>query len=184
LTSLQIIGINDLLNENFHKNRAVALTFDDGYSDVFNNAYPVIKEMQVPFAVFITTDFIGQNKYMTADQVKALAHDPLCTIGSHSITHPIMRSLPIDLAKAEIKQSKEFLENFIQRGVNYFAYPYGSIYACSGRDTRLVRNAGYLAAFSTIKAGIHKIQDGNKFFIPRINVNEENYREIVKRITG
>jgi len=48
---------------------SVAITFDDGYRDIFTNAYPIIKELNVPVTVFLTSDCMGNNKMLWTDVV-------------------------------------------------------------------------------------------------------------------
>ncbi|MEX0902959.1 MAG: polysaccharide deacetylase family protein [Pseudohongiellaceae bacterium] len=46
-----------------------SITFDDGYADVFRNAYPVLKRMGIPFAVFVVSDFVGTNRMHIHDEL-------------------------------------------------------------------------------------------------------------------
>jgi len=45
----------------------IAITFDDGYKDIMNNVLPIIKELEVPVTVFLTSDCIGNNKMLWTD---------------------------------------------------------------------------------------------------------------------
>lgn len=49
--------MQDRLSSNHGKERFVCLTFDDGYTDTLTTAYPILKEENIPFCVYITTDF-------------------------------------------------------------------------------------------------------------------------------
>lgn len=142
------------------------LTFDDGYKGVIKYAYPYLKEKQIPFAVFITTDYIGKTGYMTWEDICCLKDEPLCCIGAHTCTHPKLRD--IKEADWEIEQSKRILEAKIGKKIEYFAYPYGNLYACSLSNIRQVKRAGFQMAFSTIDASLNSISCLNAFFIPRV----------------
>lgn len=151
----------------------IILTFDDGYSDIYTTVYPFLARRGIPFCVFIVTKFIDKEKYLSSDQIKILAQEPLCTIGSHTLSHPLLRFEGDNNALKEIRDSKQILEQLTNRDINYLAYPYGSIYACSSRDRKLAHNAGYIMAFSTLNShlSIEALED--KFFIPRINFSEK-----------
>ena len=175
------LSIENLYNLNFDRSKKfVCLTFDDAYSEVFEDIYPYFIENNIPFSVFVTTDFIGEKGYLTLEQLKVLSMEKLCTIGAHSITHPLLRRLDNITSEKEIKKSKERLEYLLNIKVDFFAYPYGSVYAVSRRDINNVKKSGYKAAFSTISADVSIDRISNqKYFIPRININDnwENYIE-------
>jgi peptidoglycan/xylan/chitin deacetylase (PgdA/CDA1 family) len=142
------------------------LTFDDGYGDVVKNVYPLLKESVTPFCVFITTEFVGKQGYLSWEDVKMLSKEPLCTIGAHAKTHPLLRKCDEVKAEDEIVGSKYALESKINRSVDYFAYPYGSVYACSSRDIILAK--AYKKAFSTLNGRINK--SSSPWFLPRITI--------------
>ena len=107
-----------------------------------------------------------------------LAKEPLCTIGFHSKSHTLLRLLSKDESKIEM--NKEPLERIIAKKIEYFAYPYGSYYAVARRDIEFINSGTYRMAFSTIKASVNaKVLHDFRGFIPRININEKNYKEYV-----
>lgn len=154
------------------------ITFDDGFSDIYTNAYPVLKVYNIPFCIFITTGYINKENYLTFDMLKSFTSEPLCTIGSHTISHPLLRYERNIISCGEICKSKSVLEEYIGKEVQYFAFPYGSIYACSMKDVRNVQKAGYNMAFSALNSHLSEKAINSKFFIPRINVNEKNYLDM------
>lgn len=87
---------------------------------------------------------------MTSAQLHELASAKDVTIGGHTRSHPILASLDLDQACAEISGGKSDLEDIVQRELKLFAYPNGK----HGRDFRdehtvLVREAGFKAAVAT-----------------------------------
>lgn len=63
--------ISDIENNNVNANK-VALTFDDGYVDFYEKAWPLLKKYNVPATVYITTEFIEKKQWMWPDKVRVL----------------------------------------------------------------------------------------------------------------
>lgn len=146
---------------------AFAITFDDVYENVYTNAYPILKRYRVPFTLFVSTGLINQSGYLTSSQLQELSQDALCTVGAHTVNHVRLRTA--NKPYEEIIMSKRELENMIGKKVEFFAYPYGSIFACSKRNIKQVKKGGFLAAFSTMKGYIPLNFDNHRFFLPRNN---------------
>lgn len=86
---------------------------------------------------------------LTTTQLRELSGE-LVTIGAHTVTHPILSSVDLETARSEIRQSRQFLENTLQKPVAQFAYPNGAPgvdYAAQHRE--LVAEEGFEIALST-----------------------------------
>jgi peptidoglycan/xylan/chitin deacetylase (PgdA/CDA1 family) len=102
---------------------------------------------------------------MTRTQVRELA-DAGMGIGAHTMTHPILRTLPDAAARTEIEGSRAELERIIDRPIRAFAYPNGRPGEDYGdRDRRLVESLGFDFAVSTRKAVARRTSD--VFQLPR-----------------
>ncbi|MEY3296799.1 MAG: Poly-beta,6-N-acetyl-D-glucosamine N-deacetylase [Cyanobacteriota bacterium] len=130
--------------------KPVVLSFDDGYAGHYEHVLPLLQKYQMPavFFVFpgkIDGEIVGRST-LTWDQVKAMAADPLITIGSHSVTHPpdLREFSDADLAY-EMTESKRRLEEMLGEPVHYFSYPAGHY---DERVAQAAADAGYLAAFT------------------------------------
>lgn len=154
------------------KNNNVFITFDDGYKGVYEYVYPICQKYQIPFCVFITIEYIDKKGYLGRDQLIELSNCKLCTIGAHTISHPKLRYLNDEDISKEVVESKRLLEKIINKNVDVFAYPYGSVYAVDNRSIEAVKNAGYNIAFSTLKSHNVNLEEA-RFFLPRININEK-----------
>jgi peptidoglycan/xylan/chitin deacetylase (PgdA/CDA1 family) len=126
--------------------KSVLLTFDDGYSDFYSAAFPVLKKENFNATAFIITDFLGdaKNQYMTWAQVKQLDSSGLITIGSHTLHH--VNVATSKNAVAEIDDSKTMLTTFLGHPITTFAYPGGSF---NNQAVDLVDQASYEMAFTT-----------------------------------
>ena len=133
----------------------ICLTFDDGYLDTYEYAYPVLKERQVPFCVYLTRDFYrGTAKphwnswvdMMGEEHILALAADPLCTMGVHTCSHPHLSQLTEREQRQEIADCKADLERLIGKPIRHFASPYGDY---NEETLRIVRDLGFETAVTT-----------------------------------
>ena len=59
--------------------------------DAYMNAYPFLKRYNIPFTVYITTNFIGKEGYIGNSELKVYSEDPLVTIGFHTQSHSKLR---------------------------------------------------------------------------------------------
>jgi peptidoglycan/xylan/chitin deacetylase (PgdA/CDA1 family) len=138
----------------------VAVTFDDGFQSVLENALPELALRRIPITIFIPTDCLGQSPswltesddslskqvVMSVDQLKSLDAN-LVSLGSHGCTHSNLLLLEEEEARMEIYQSKQCLESHSKRRVDTFAFPYG---AFDQRHVKLARQAGYERVFSIL----------------------------------
>jgi peptidoglycan/xylan/chitin deacetylase (PgdA/CDA1 family) len=117
----------------------VAVTFDDGYSEVFSAAWPVLKDLAIPATVFVATGFLeGESEApiresastegaraqpLTWDQLAEMTETGLVSAGSHSHTHRNFDTLSAADAEDEVTRSKRILEHRTGATVDVFAYP-------------------------------------------------------------
>ena len=146
------------------------VTFDDVSDNFYTNAYPFLKQENIPFILFITTDFVGRPGFLSKEQLLELDKDDLCTIGAHTLTHPMLRNS--EKMKEELTESKRLLEEMLGHSVVFMAYPYGRRSSVSRKVMREARNAGYKCAFGTIQSPISDKSSRNLFYIPRIVRNK------------
>ncbi len=129
--------------------KPILLTFDDGYGGHYKYVYPLLKKYRYPAVFAIYTAKVGVNTgrtHVTWEQLRQMAVDPLVTISSHSVTHPLdLRPLSDNQLQIEIMLSKRILESQLGIPIRYFTYPSGKFDA---RVTNLVGEAGYEAALT------------------------------------
>lgn len=174
-------AINEV--ESFKNEKNISITFDDGYRGVYKYIYPICKKYNIPFTIFVTLNFIGRDEYLNIEELKELDRDKLCTIGSHTFNHPFFRALNKENKFYEIAESKAELERLLGHEIEIFAYPYGSLAAVDYDTIKSVEAAGYKKAFSTLQTFYTKeLQEELKYFIPRININDESVSRLIDQI--
>lgn len=206
----------------------VVFTLDDGYIDNYTIAYPILKKYNVPFCIYVATDFpdrkaelwwyaledfllensevklangivlqtktkkqkelafceirkillskrgvdvstalrsvissfdIDIQRYvrteaMSWNQIEELSKDSLCTIGGHTVSHPVLSSLDENEVYREIKEGVELLSNHISKPIEHFAYPFGSRNEASEREYSIAELFGFKTITTTINGTI------------------------------
>lgn len=164
-----------------YKNPCV-ITFDDGLSDIYKVAYPELKKRGIPFTVFIITDLLGTEGYITIEELKELAINPLVTIASHGLTHDILKGLDIEKQKKELIQSKTRLEELCGREIKCFAYSHGQ-YDEKTLDI-LNKEKCYEYAFVAGGGVTNIITKNNNYTLPRLNCEDNLYNFSIKNKLG
>ncbi|OGR41473.1 MAG: hypothetical protein A2X35_10720 [Elusimicrobia bacterium GWA2_61_42] len=139
--------------------KAVLITFDDGYENNYLHAWPILRELGAKANVFVVFNTIGKANLWhnpasepwvnmaTLAQLKEMQESGVIEYGSHTMNHPHLSALNLDDAAWEMAESKRQLEAAFGREMCAFAYPYGDgAYAPAIREKAL--EAGYLFDFS------------------------------------
>lgn len=115
--------------------RSVIITFDDGFQDFADAAWPVMAKHHYRPIVYLPTAFVGRTEgwrgiadppraLMGWGTIKALARDGV-VFGSHTVHHPNLDALTAEEAEVELVRSRSEIEDRIDRPVRHFAPPYG-----------------------------------------------------------
>ena len=176
--------------------RYFCVTFDDGFKNFFTNAVPVLKEMDVPAAFFLPTEYIGldldahweqiepfykrsyvdnerQFEFLDWDECRQMAAAGF-TLGSHTHSHRRLTDLQPAEAELELSLSKQIIESQLGRPCRHFCCPWGK----PNKDfdpalhPDMARRLGYVS-FLTTKLGWNLPGD-SAFGIARISSNPEN----------
>lgn len=202
----RVVAMDELMNEINHntiKPHSIALTFDDGHGDFYENAWPILKKYQVPASLYITTGFVNGDLWLWPDLLKfailncknkkihlepignlslekehltnswhllgdycltletqkridfihafacaanvLLPENPVVpftpvswqqltemqrdglNIGSHTVSHPILKSLPISEVKYELASSAQMIADKLRIFPKGICYPNGRL---------------------------------------------------------
>ncbi|MBI3039160.1 polysaccharide deacetylase family protein [bacterium] len=130
--------------------KPVVVSFDDGYKNVFTNAFPIMQKFDFVGVVCVYPKFIGSGNAMSWENLKELALAGW-TIECHTFSHRNMGDLPSSLDKRkavlqdEISRPKQLIEKAIGKPVLFITWPYG-VY--TEETERFAKKAGYLGAFT------------------------------------
>jgi peptidoglycan/xylan/chitin deacetylase (PgdA/CDA1 family) len=161
--------------------RELAITFDDGYRDNFENALPILESLSLPATFFIVSGWVGtdvvpfwdrrlgvRHPWMTWNQLRTL-HGKGFEIGAHTRTHVDLGMVAPGDARDEIAGARADIEGQIGAAVASFAYPFGGRDHMSRANRTLVREAGYRCCCSGFGGTIASGTD--PFHLPRIPVS-------------
>jgi peptidoglycan/xylan/chitin deacetylase (PgdA/CDA1 family) len=160
--------------------RAVAITFDDGYDDTLE-AIELLCERGLRATVYVTTGQVGAKSMIGRDQLRLLADWPdAVELGAHSVTHPRLDELSLSEMESEVCDSKRQLEQLLGRRVETFAYPHG---AYDRRVREAVMAAGFQSA-AAVKNGLSHRED-DPYALARVTVMATtSARRIEMLLTG
>lgn len=221
------------------------ITFDDGYEDNYTYAYPILKELQIPFTIYVSVDLINDHKpiwnypllieriirkndnlvlgngqiltcttlkekndafihlknwlfslhynslrdefvnvlgtYLTDDifevntltwhQLQEMANNPLCTIGSHTMSHCRLVMKDNDSLMHELYDSKRILSEKLGVEIEHLSYPYGWITDVSEEAIEIAKRAGYKTGLRSFGGPVRR-KDNDLFNVKRIMVTE------------
>lgn len=92
--------------------------------------------------------------FLSWEQLKQMAADPLCMVGVHTVSHAMLATLPLQEAEWEIRSAREEIENRLGVRVEHIAYPYGSPEACGPREFELAQRLGFAIGMTTLRGNI------------------------------
>ena len=158
--------------------RPVLITFDDGYKDFAEHAWPILRAHDFSAEVFIVTDLVGGNAnwdasygtpapLMSAIEIAMLAAEGV-SFGSHLASHPRSDELSTRELAEELTRSRAHLEKWLNRSITSFAAPFG----CLNQRLRiLAAECGFKTGFGTISGAANLKCD--LLNLPRIEVRGE-----------
>jgi peptidoglycan/xylan/chitin deacetylase (PgdA/CDA1 family) len=156
--------------------RPIVLTFDDGYEDFLEWAWPICARHGFSAVLFVVADHVGgTNAWDSADsgeevrllgwpELRALAEDGV-VIGSHTASHPRLAEISPSDALREMARSRAEISRRLGVQVDALAYPYGDF------DTAVRRLAGAAGYTFAVTCEVRRAEFGDSLLtLPRIEV--------------
>ena len=119
---------------------------------------------------------------LSINEVQEIAKSPYVTIGSHTVSHPILTNCSDEKASFEISSSKNKIENWLNTAVDSFAFPNGNF---SQREIQYLKQFGYQLAFTTQPKYLTESIIKEPYTLPRFEVLENvSFAENICRMSG
>lgn len=178
-------SVESAIDESTRSKKVICLTFDDGYQNFADFAYPVLEKHDQVATVFLVSDLIGKTnqwdveigdvteKLLDSDTIQMLAIKGI-EFGSHTATHARLTKVIQNKVEQEVRQSKEAISELLGRDCTVFCYPYGS----QNEAVRsIVRNSGFKLACS-VEKGWNRTET-DPYRLKRVNVRRDTSTPIL-----
>ena len=205
-----------LSNTSRVRRKQINISFDDGFRDVYEYAFPILRKEQIPFTLFLTagmpdgmahlwwlelekrvntpkefesamrevydsgqnmSDFfcrqyntrldqsLTQRESLSWEQLREMVESGLCTIGSHTYSHPALTRISEERIREELALSRQQIVEHLGVEPFYFSYPHSME---SPEIQAFLKQSGYKAAFMGYGGSVRKGDNPfklNRFFI-------------------
>ncbi|TAJ31154.1 MAG: polysaccharide deacetylase family protein [Nitrospirae bacterium] len=160
--------------------RAVVVTFDDGYESVLRAAVPILNRYAVLVTLFVAVGRLGEARFpwspagsrfsrpLRWDELAELAGSCAMEIGSHTVTHRPLHTLSPAEQATEVEASRRVLEERLGRPVQVFAYPFGGWNTFPAHLRDLLRRHGYTAACTNVMGA--NVAGANTMALRRVRI--------------
>lgn len=188
--------LQDVLDSE-EKGNFIILSFDDGYADNFDYAFPILKNFNLPAIIFLATRFINQYKFndyhqnarlypglnmLTWKQIDLMLSHGI-SFGSHTHSHIDLGKASLEDIEKEIITSKEIIEEKIGKSAHFFAYPFGQLNNFNSNALRILNKFRFKFACSSIWGGFETII--NPYILPRCLIeHDDTLEDFQSKISG
>jgi peptidoglycan/xylan/chitin deacetylase (PgdA/CDA1 family) len=171
-------AIQTLQNGSECPSKKMVITFDDGFRNFYDDAFPVLSRFGYDATMFLPTNYIGDSRKqfkgkdcLTWSEVRELRKCGM-SFGSHTTSHPKLYGMKKNQIAEEVTKSKSSVEQAIGEKVTSFAYPYAfPEFDCRFKNvvTESLANAGYSEGVVTTLG--RASASSNRYFLERLPVN-------------
>jgi peptidoglycan/xylan/chitin deacetylase (PgdA/CDA1 family) len=175
----------------------VAITFDDGYADNHTQALALLRARGLPASFFVTAGFIERDDEVMAHLTEVWGDHPPplswsqvaelraagMSIGSHTWSHRNLAHLPTDAAEADLRRSREVLEQRLGEPVRAIAYPWGKLGRhVNGETFAAARRAGFELGLISLPRALRSEDDPLR--VARLGVGQDPVERLAAKVTG
>jgi peptidoglycan/xylan/chitin deacetylase (PgdA/CDA1 family) len=147
---------------------AIVITFDDGWRDNFQFAFPTLVEFGLTATFFVISGSIDSEEYMSWAQLREMQNRGM-QIESHTHSHVPLELLTESDAEQELLQSRALIEQRVGKAVRYMSFPHGSY---NKGIIDMAEQAGYAACGTSNIGYAHR--RSAYFELPRMLVRKSN----------
>lgn len=154
--------------------KPIVITFDDGYRDFYNEAWPVLKRLGLKSSIAVITAYAdkgdaGDQSYMNWGMIRELDRTGMVEVASHTVFHADLSRASAAQRWTELSRSKDAIEEKLAHPCQSLVYPSGMYNDAVVADAR---RAGYQIAFTTRSGKVRVAQDGGAMLVlPRVRVS-------------
>jgi len=177
-----------------------AITFDDGFADNYEYAFPLLHQHGLPATFFLTVGLLEKNPIVLerlrdlwgaqAEEIRPLTWSAVremrragMEMGAHTYSHPNLAQLDRRAAELEARRPKEIIEDRLGEPVRIMAYPFGKPKSHFTKETiEVVSGAGYEYAAAVTWRGIHP--SDSHFRIPRFTCTGDSICTLRDKVSG
>lgn len=135
-----------LINRTNISGKPVVITLDDGYSDIYTYAFPIIKKHEILVNLMIAPGLLENEGYLTWRELKEMVDSGFVYAYDHTWSHFYLKGVDIEKAEAEIVSAKNALEENLSIPQKVFTYPWG---AYDEKVINVLRKNGFIGAYTT-----------------------------------
>ncbi|MGE7761973.1 polysaccharide deacetylase family protein [Peribacillus sp. NPDC097895] len=160
-------------NEAFHvltenrmpSEKCVWITFDDGYTDNYTEAFPILREYDMKATIFMIGKSIEKGHHLTEGQMLEMSRNGI-SIESHTINHLELNRMTPEQQEVEMVQSKDLFDRILHQDTTVLSYPVGRY---NEESLRLSEEAGYKMAVTTEPGGASS--DQGMYALHRVRIS-------------
>ena len=171
----EFVHINNKLDNKFY----ISLTIDDGYSCT-NDALDLLNNYNIPVTLFVTSENLDKNQYLSSDDLLSISKLSNVQIGSHGLSHKKLSQLSYDNQYIELSESKNILNQIINKDINGVSFPHGSF---NIQTIEILNKIGYKFAATSIK-GINSSTTNNYLLHRDEVISTDSINDLNKKIKG
>ena len=145
--------------------KPIVVSIDDGYSDIYNYAFPILKKYNIKTSLFISTGLLGNSGYMTWENLREMVGSGLVSVYNHTWSHYSLGRGDSSKIAYEIDTAQGQFQEYLGKKPTIFAYPYG---ITSQAAVDVLQKSGFAGAFTTASSWYQC--DSRLYFLPRIRI--------------